>query len=200
MSKLFSSFLCVITLLGSASGIAEDQSETLFDGKSLDGWECVSGAPITGWFVRDGVLQSSRDAHGLMTVGRYADFDFECEFFLDPKSDCGIALRGRYELQLLDDSAFPKVPSNEKCGAIFRQHAPSESAYRSGDWNNLKVRLVGTTVTVKLNDKTIIDRKQIRHVSQGAVNQKEQAPGPMILQSQGSVIRFRKISIRRIDP
>lgn len=194
MNKIFLLLIFSLPVISSFAS-DEDPSKELFDGETLSGWACVSGAPITGWKAQDQELVSSPDARGLVTLEKYTDFDFECDFQLDSKGIGGIYLRGRYEIQLLDDPSYPKIAENEKCGAIFRQVAPSKSAYQPSQWNNLKVRLVGRTVTVKLNDKTIIERKQIQQVSRGAINLNEDSPGPILLQTESSTIRFKNLKI-----
>ena len=191
--------LFFIFLSFSPTAFAEETAEKLFDGKSLAGWACISGAPITGWSVKNQELVSSPDARALVSVDKFENFDFECDFQLDAKESGSVYLRGRYEVRLLDDPSYPKAPANEKCGSIFQQLAPTKSSYRPGQWNNLKIRLVDKIVTVKLNDTMVIERKQIRNLSRGAFNQNEQNPGPILLQSQGCSIRFKNLTIRRIN-
>lgn len=82
-----------------------------------------------------------------MTVDRFDDFQLECEFRLGPKANTGIFLRGRYELQLLDDNAYPKFRPNQLCGAIYGQLAPSKSVYLgANEWNTLMVTLKGKRI------------------------------------------------------
>ena len=81
----------------------------------------------------------------------------DVEFRILPHGNSGIALRGRYELQLVDDSDKP--PSNHGSGAILGRIAPSiNAAYPAGEWQTLSVRLIGRQVTEIFNGIRVLDR------------------------------------------
>jgi hypothetical protein len=58
------------------------------------------------------------------------------------------------------------------------------------------VTLVGSYVTVKLNGKTVIDRKEIPGITGGALDSREGEDGPLILQgSEDGQVSYRNIVI-----
>lgn len=195
----------VVKIEGGRESIGKDAEETLlFDGKSLKGWTAQSGKKIRGWEVHDGelVLLGEKNTPPLMTVDRFDDFRLECEFRLGPKANTGIFLRGRYELQLLDDNAYPKFRPNQLCGAIYGQLAPSKSVYLGvNEWNTLVVTLKGKQITVVMNGEVVIDDRTLDGITSGAIDDQEDLPGPIILQSHTGSARFRNMKISDIsDP
>lgn len=179
----------------------ESDEVILFDGRSLEQWVSADGGEITGWDVKNELIVSNpgEDVPYLVTKEKFKDFEFECEFMLGPKANGGVYLRGRYEVQLLDDKSFPKSKPVGKCGSIWGQIAPTKSAYQGPNkWNELKVELRDKNVTITLNGTKIIDDKQIRKPTGGAIDENVEEPGPIALQSQSSDVRFRNLKIRMI--
>lgn len=180
----------------------ESDEVILFDGRSLEHWVSADGGEITGWDVKNELIVSNpgEDVPYLVTKEKFKDFEFECEFMLGPKANGGVYLRGRYEVQLLDDKSFPKSKPVGKCGSIWGQIAPTKSAYQGPNkWNELKVKLRDKNVTITLNGTKIIDDKQIRKPTGGAIDENVEEPGPIALQSQSSDVRFRNLKIRTIS-
>lgn len=72
--------------------------QSLFDGKSLDGWEQHSGD--AKYTVEDGAIVGTSVAKTgntfLCTTRTYGDFIFECEWKVDPELNSGIQFRSRY--------------------------------------------------------------------------------------------------------
>ena len=77
---------------------------TLFNGKDFSGWR-FSSASHANWKVEDGTLV--HDGHGaeIITTAKFEDFKLHLEFNCGPKSNSGVYLRGRYEVQIETDSA-----------------------------------------------------------------------------------------------
>ena len=88
----------------------------LFDGKSLAGWKpLIAGKPL-GWAVKDGILGNEPSANNLVSEKKFWNFDLHAEFRVSPGSNSGIGLRGRYEVQILDD--YGKPPNTHGNGAL----------------------------------------------------------------------------------
>jgi 3-keto-disaccharide hydrolase len=174
----------------------------LFDGKTFKGWKTLGSNKIIGWKIQNSQLRTTtrKKVPYLVTKSSYDDFEFQCEFWMDKKANSGIYLRGRYEVQLLDDDSYPKVKAKDKCGALFGLLEPSQSVYRGPQkWNELKVRLEGKIVTIVMNGKTIINRRRINKVTGQAIDKNENQPGPIAIQHYGDLVRFRNIKIRRLE-
>jgi len=174
----------------------------LFDGKTLKGWKMLDFDSVQGWEARNGELVALplQDVPLLLTEEKFDDFEFECEFWLDAKANSGIYLRGRYEVQLIDDGSFPKAGPKSRCGSIVGQLAPIKAMYRGPrEWNTLVVRLENKTVTIVMNETTIIEKRYINEVTGEAVDDLEKQPGPIALQNRGGLARFRNLKIRSLN-
>src|SRR5262245_12501884 len=144
----------------------------LFDGKSLAGWQpMIPGTPL-GWTVKDGIMINEPPANNLVSEKKFWNFDLHAEFRVSPQSNSGIGLRGRYEVQILDD--YGKPPNTHGNGALYSRILPRENASRPpGEWQTFDIRLVGRQVTVTLNGKKIIDKGEIDGLTAMANNPNE---------------------------
>ncbi|MCA9191198.1 MAG: DUF1080 domain-containing protein [Planctomycetales bacterium] len=88
-------FLCSISFLVFAN-LAAAQDEkwiTLFDGKSMDGWEKV-GREESKWSVSEGALHGSGPASMLVcTQGPYKNFKYRAEVRINDKGNSGLYFR-----------------------------------------------------------------------------------------------------------
>lgn len=167
---------------------------TLFDGKDLVGWQPAPPAKTSGWSVKDGNMTNSPSAVNLVSEKKLFNFALDAEFRLGPRGNSGIVLRGRYEVQIADDSDRPV--SNRSSGAILGRIAPTlDAAKNAGEWQTISVRLVGRQVTVLLNGIRVIDRQTIEGPTGAMLDSNEADPGPVMLQGDRGPVEFRKIVV-----
>ena len=166
----------------------------LFDGHDLTGWQTVGSVRTLGWTVKDGVLSNGIGNTNLVSEKKFMNFQMDVDFRLGPRSNSGIALRGRYEVRLADD--LDKAPSNHSSGSIAGRIAPSINAGRlPGEWQTLSVRLVGRQVTEILNGIRVIDKQIIDGPTDIALDTNEGEAGPILLQGDRGPVAFRKIVV-----
>ena len=167
---------------------------TLFDGHDLSGWQPATPGHPSGWIVRDGILTNAPNATNLVSEKKFWNFSLDVEYRIMPHSNSGIALRGRYELQLFDDADKP--PSARGSGSILGRIAPSMNAsYPAGEWQTISVRLIGRQVTVIFNGIRVIDRQTIDGPTAIALDANESEPGPILLQGDHGQVEFRKVVV-----
>ncbi len=167
----------------------------MFNGKDLTGWKLIDPNAKVNWTVENGALTSPGRGPELVSVSKFKDFKLHIEFNCPKGSNSGIYLRGRYEIQIEDDPE-PEALS-QRIGGVYGFLAPSPEAPRKpGEWQTYDITLVGRMVTVVLNDKTIIDNKEIPGITGGALDSHEELPGPIYLQgSEEGRTAFRNIAI-----
>ena len=166
----------------------------LFDGRDLAGWQPVPPGRSPSWMVRDGLLAGLTGAPDLFSDKKFWNFSLDAEYRIGARANSGIALRGRYEVQIADDIDRP--PSNRGSGAILGRIAPSANISRlPGEWQTLTVRLVGRQVTVMLNGVRVIDHQTIEGPTAIALDANEGDPGPILLQCDRGSVEFRKIVV-----
>jgi hypothetical protein len=166
----------------------------LFDGKDLSGWLPMGPVRPPQWTVKEGLLTNSPSAANLVSEKKFWNFSMDVEYRMAARSNSGIALRGRYEVQLVDDADKPA--SNRSSGAILNRLAPTVNASKpAGEWQTLTVRLVGRQVTVVHNGVRVIDKQTIDGPTAIAIDANESDPGPILLQGDRGPVEFRKIVV-----
>lgn len=160
----------------------------------LSAWKPLDAA-AKPWRVADGTLVSPGAGTDLRSVAEFGDFKLHLEFNCAPGANSGVYLRGRYELQIENDLK-PEAP-NMRTAGIYGYLAPTVAAPRKpGVWHSYDITLVGRYVTVALDGKVVIDRKEIPGITGGALDSREGADGPLVLQgSEDGVVTYRNIVI-----
>lgn len=166
---------------------------TLFNGKSLDGWQPV-GRRENKWSAVSGILQNANSGANLVTVQKFEDFKLHLEFRVPKESNSGVYLRGRYELQIDDASGLE--PSSHHLGGLYGFIAPSENVARAAtEWQSMDVTLVGRMLTYDLNGTNVICNREIPGITGGAIDGVEADPGPLLLQGDHGPVDYRNIVI-----
>ena len=162
----------------------------LFDGNNLKGWH--ASGENNQWTVENGILKSPKAGANIITDAKFADFKLHVEFRYAPKGNSGVYLRGRYEVQIADNSY--DEPKKNELGAVYGFLAPSEMAAKGpNEWQSYDITLTGRMVTVIANGKKVICNQEIPGITGGALDSKEGEPGPIMLQGDHEPIEYRNI-------
>ncbi|HEX8090537.1 MAG TPA: DUF1080 domain-containing protein [Blastocatellia bacterium] len=166
----------------------------LFNGKDLTGWKLRANGRGNCWSAANGFLSNNVPCVDIMTEQKFTDFKLHLEFNIVEKSNSGIYLRGRYEVQIQDD--IGKSADSLRMGGLYGFVRPIvNAAGRPGDWQSYDITLIGRRVTAALNGKLIIDNEEIPGITGGALDSEEAAAGPIMLQGDHGKIAFRNIVI-----
>lgn len=94
MLRLLTGIALAFVVLGVSTGHAQEGKWTsLFDGKSLEGWEKV-GKEDSTWEVKDGAMQGSGSASMLVnTSGPYKNFRYRAEIKINDRGNSGLYFR-----------------------------------------------------------------------------------------------------------
>jgi hypothetical protein len=146
----------------------EEGFTSLFDGKTLEGWQ----GNVKGYAAEDGAIVCVPGKGGggnLYTKKEYADFDLRLDFKLTPGANNGLGIRAPLEgdaayvgmeLQVLDDTAkqYANLKPFQYHGSIYGLVAAKRGHQKPvGEWNSQQVICKGRKVTVILNGVTIVD-------------------------------------------
>ena len=163
----------------------------------LDGWEAMEPERPFCWSVKDGVL-SNRIEKGKTCanlISKRADFyDFKLEYDVrvPPKSNSGVYLRGRYEIQTID--SYGKPLDKHNMAAYYGRVTPSVAAEKpAGEWQHVEVTLYRRHLTIVLNGVTIIKDAPVVGVTGGAIDAREFVPGPMYIQGDHSDADYKNM-------
>ena len=152
---------------------------SLFNGKNLEGWHEYSANPFpesgSHWSVADGTLVTPGHGPELATDRNFQDFKLHLEFNCGPASNSGVYLRGRYELQVENESE--EEPPSHHTGGIYGFLVPHPELPRTtGTWQTYDITLIGRRVTVVQNGQTVIDNQVIPGITGGAIDSHEALP------------------------
>lgn len=169
----------------------------LFDGRSMEHWQGQVKDKELGWSIVDGAMTNQPHANNLVSHHQFENFKIHCEYKVEPKSNSGIYLRGRYELQVLDDAG--KEPEIHSHMSLYSRVAPKVNASLPvGQWQMMEAIIVGNRLSVWLNGKKVHDNITIDGITGGALNSNEAAPGPIMLQGDHEKIWYRKVIVTPI--
>ncbi len=169
----------------------EGEPVQLFNSKDLTGWRGQIRGRDLGWTVEDGILKGLGKANNIETEAKFWNFALHVEYRVAPRSNSGVGLRGRYEIQILDDAGRP--PNTHTNGALYSKIAPAVNASKpAGEWQTFDIRLVGRDVTVVLNGKQVV-KGVVEGPTAVSTDPDEDQPGPISLQGDHGPVEFRKI-------
>ncbi|MCA9245475.1 MAG: DUF1080 domain-containing protein [Planctomycetales bacterium] len=197
---------------------APDGFTALFNGQDLTGWKGLVGDPKkraamsaeelakaqdkadeqmrAHWSVEDGVLVFDGKGQSLCTAKDYADFELYVDWKIKEKGDSGIYLRGSPQVQIWD----PNLRNIGSGGLFNNKNNPSNPLVMAdnpvGQWNTFYIKMVGERVTVKLNDKLVVDDVVLENYWE---RDKPIYPsGQIELQNHGNTLYFRNIYVREL--
>ena len=170
------------------------------------------------WKVVDGVLVN--DGRGLyLTSDRdFGDFELFVDYAMRPLGDSGVYLRGIPQVQIWDWTEEEKFPlgADKGSGGLWNNTGTGKFPHKRmdkpfGEWNTLRIKMVGEQVTVWLNGEMVVDaapldnffarqRKAPEPRPAGFFPDPVPARGPIQLQTHGSEICWRNVFIREIPP
>src|SRR5699024_6978559 len=190
----------------------------LFTGENLEGWKGLVGNPESRsemsaqelsqkqkktntdmrrhWSVREGILIFDGEGESLATEKEYQDFEMMVDWKIESGGDSGIYLRGTPQVQIWDITEHP-----EGSGGLYnnQQHSsrPLVAAdHAIGEWNKMRVKMVGEKVTVHLNDQLVVDDVVMENYWDR--DQPIYPAGQIELQSHSTPLYFKNIFIREI--
>jgi len=184
------------------------------------------------WRVDNGELVNDGRGLYLTSDKDYGDFELHLEYKALPAGDSGVYLRGTPQVQIWD----PAEPDPSGLGRALgsgglwnnRKGSPGKDPLKKmdkplGEWNSLKMTMVGELVTVVFNGEVVVDHAPLenffdnqrrgylayRKANETSDSDKPKLPngymldpvypkGPIQLQTHGSEIRWRNVFIREI--
>ena len=145
------------------------QTISLFNGKDLEGWT-IHGTEL--WYVEAGelVCESGPDAaYGYLSTNNfYDDYELTVDFKQEADGNSGIFFRSTLEGTKISGWQVEVAPPGRDSGGVYESYGrgwlikpdpAKDKALKMGQWNTMKIRLVGDQVTTWLNGTEMISLK-----------------------------------------
>jgi type 1 glutamine amidotransferase len=206
----------------------------LTDAERADGWKLLfdgsvplfrsfkkTAMPSQGWVVKNGELIHETNGRGgdIVTLDRYANFEFACEWNVAEGGNSGIMYHCSEEFnypwetgpecQILDDArhADGKKPKT-RAGTLYDLVPTALDVSRpAGEWNSARIVIQGTRIQHFLNGWKVVDIDTTSEEFAAAYKQSKwpgmknfntKATGHIALQDHGDLVRFRNIKVREL--
>ncbi len=157
------------------------------------------------WRVDGNDLVNDGEGAYLTTDEAFGDAEFWLEYKTVALADSGIYLRGSPQVQIWDTTEAGgkwKHGADKGSGGLWNNEVgprfpPVVADKPFGEWNSMRIRMVGELVWVWLNDKLTVDGARMENYW----DRKRALPatGPLQLQTHGGEIRFRNLKVQRLD-
>jgi hypothetical protein len=124
------------------------------------------------------------------------NFTVRYDYMIPAGANSGFYLRGRHEVQILDDyqEGKPSITGNV---SFYNFAAPGKFTSKpAGEWNSVEVTLVGNRATVIHNGVKVHDQLVVDRPTGGELDRNVNAPGPILLQGDHGAVAFRNLRIR----
>lgn len=189
----------------------------ILDGKNLDAWQPRDpNAGSVKWKLVDG---GAMEVNGgdIMTKEQFGDHKLHLEFrtpymptsFGQGRGNSGVYLQGRYEVQVLD--SYGLEGEDNECGGIYQVSKPAanmaapplqwqsyDMTFRAPRFDANGQKTANARVTIVHNGVTIHNDLELPRTTGGAIDAKESATGPLLLQDHGNPVQYRNIWIEKI--
>ena len=189
--------IAIALVLAASTGLESSQAAaqadgwtTLFDGKTLAGWNLAGNA---NWEVADGVIQATSGNGNLVSTASYGDVQIVVEFWADDDANSGVFFRctdlkainakTAYEAQIFDKRPDPEF----RTGALTFIARPAATINTGGKWNTYDITARGSRLTLTLNGTQMVDVQDTKF-----------ARGPIALQRTAGVVKFRSVRVRTL--
>jgi 3-keto-disaccharide hydrolase len=169
---------------------------------NLQGWKLRKPDGRPSWSVQNGMLVNSlaENEHGtdLVSEEKFGDFTARFEYLIPAGANSGFYLRGRHEIQILDDFKKNKAEVGGN-GAIYSVKPVSLFASRApGQWQEVEATIKGNRITAILNGVKVHDNVEVNRATGGELDANLSEPGPILLQGDHGPTAFRNIRIRTL--
>ena len=194
-------------MAGLSSKEAKDGFVSLFDGKTLKGWQ----GDVKGYVVENGTIVCKGDC--LYTAKQYANFVLRFEFKLPAGGNNGVGIRTPLkgipayvgmEIQILDDSdpSYKTLQPYQFHGSIYGVVPAKRGALKPiGQWNQEEIVADGSHIKVTLNGKVIVDA-DLKKIDKTPDHEKHpglhNAKGYIGWLGHGDPVAFRNVRIKTL--
>lgn len=205
--------VCLLALWVSGATAQTGGWISLFDGKTLNGWEASDNK--TTFFVEDGCIVMEGPRSHLFYVGDvgnhvFKDFEFKAKVYTFEKANAGIYFHTRFQEKGWPNYGYEVQINNShgdaiRTGSLYNVVDIADKYAADGEWFELYIKVEGRHVIVKVDGTTVVDYTQM--ADKGRLVRKEDHFGRYIdsgtfaiqAHDPGSKAMYKDIQIRILD-
>lgn len=182
----------------------------LFNGKNLDGWKV--GDHAESFSVKDGAIVAHGDVAHLFYVADgnlkpFVNFELRVDVKTEPNSNGGIYFHTKYQEKSWPQIGFEAQVNNtyeadfRKTGSLYRVVDVKEKHVPDNEWYTETVIVKGKHVTIKINDKVVVDYEEPADKKPDPDCTRLLDKGTFALQAHDpkSTVYFKNIRVKRLD-
>lgn len=202
--KLFSIAFIFLMLQTSLAGYAQPGKKvTLFNGKDLTGWKIYG---TEKWYVENGelVCESGPDkGYGYLgTDQSFKDFELSLQFRQESNGNSGVFFHSTIEGTKITGWQAEVAPPGQWTGGIYESYGrgwlikptlEKDNALKMGEWNTMKIRVVGNQVTTWVNGQEMIA------LTDDKIGERTGSIALQIHDGGGIKVKWRAIEITPLD-
>lgn len=205
MKKFTLLSVSILTLIFSdcfAQSTKKGKWVSLFNKKDLSGWKIYG---TEKWYVDNGelVCESGPDKeYGYLgTDQKFKDFELSCQFKQEANGNSGVFFHSSIEGTKITGWQSEVAPPGKSTGGIYESYGrgwlikPTEEkdkALKMGEWNEMRVKVVGNNVTTYLNGQEMIT------LTDDKIGSVDGIIALQIHSGGGIKVKWRKIKVREI--
>lgn len=166
--NLFAALLFLAVLGSFVSAPKQDGWISIFDGKSLNGWKV--GENAGSFSVVDGAIQVAGPRAHLFYEGpiknhMFKNFEFRAQVMTKPGANSGIYIHTDYQEKGWPSKGYEIQVNNshtdwKRTGSLYDIQDVKETYVKDNEWYTEYIRVEGKHITVKINDKTVVDYEE----------------------------------------
>ena len=178
------------------------QKTSLFNGKDLSGWN-IHGTEL--WYVEKGLLvceSGPEEKYGYLSTEKFYDnFVLTLEFKQEANGNSGVFFRSRLKGTKISGWQVEVAPPGKSSGGIYESYGrgwliqpeiKKDKVLKMGDWNRMKIKVVGDEVTTWLNGTKMIS------LSDEKIGQGKGSIALQIHSGGGIKVKWRNLRIKLI--
>ena len=187
-----------LSLAGLAS-CGQPQTEVLFNGKDLSGWDVTGKAQVTG-----NILQLyGPDTRLLLKNGDYTDFELRLEARTVEGGQGSVAFHtdasGKGYSVALDNNR-QSAAWWRKTGSLLAVRNVVKSPAKDGEWFDMTIRVAGKSIMVKVNNDTLVEYIEPAAPFRLPAHEQELlSQGTIALTADEGCVEFRSINLHQLD-
>ncbi len=209
MKQLF--FVNALAILLSCSAAKKSTGSEewipLFDGKSLTNWR-ASENPATFSVENGAIVVNGPRAHlfyeGPVANHQFKNFELKAQVMTTPGSNSGIFIHTAYQQEGWPSKGYEIQVNNShtdwrRTGSLYAIQDVKDVFVKDNEWYTEYIKVQGKRITIKINDKTVVDYTEPEGVDTAAGRaEKHLSAGTIALQGHDpkSKVYFKEVLVK----